>query len=96
MKPVLPFLILSSPLSPRSRSEFKAAVEAAGVLDGDNVDDLSAMVNTDGCNCACRNWANTLSPSAGSRRTTSSARSRSPALSLYARRTSLGGSRYQR
>jgi hypothetical protein len=28
--------------------EFKAAVEAAGVLDDDNVDDLSAMVNTDG------------------------------------------------
>jgi hypothetical protein len=31
--------------------EFKTAVEAASVLDDDNVDDLSAMVNTDGCNC---------------------------------------------
>jgi hypothetical protein len=31
--------------------EFKAAVGAAGVLDDDNVDDRSAMVNTDGCSC---------------------------------------------
>lgn len=54
-------------------TEFKKLVEAAGVQEGDAVDDLHLMTNTNGCNCPLSEIGEHPVTIAGCRTITSSA-----------------------